>query len=88
MFKDWTKFEKVLLFSSVILVGLVGIIFKAEILTTICSIVGIITALLLAKGKNLGQIFGLLIVALYSIVSFKNKYYGEVIIYLCIMLPR
>lgn len=87
LFKEWTKFEKVLLFSSVILVGLVGIIFKAEILTTICSIVGIITALLLAKGKNLGQIFGLLIVALYSIVSFKNKYYGEVIIYLCIMLP-
>ena len=87
MFKGWTKFEKVLLFSSVILVGLVGIIFKAEILTTICSIVGITTALLLAKGKNLGQIFGLLIVALYSVVSFKNKYYGEVIIYLCIMLP-
>lgn len=85
--KDWTKFEKVLLFTSVILVVLVGIIFKAEILTTICSIVGIITALLLAKGKNLGQIFGLVIVALYSIVSFKNKYYGEVIIYLCIMLP-
>lgn len=87
MFKDWTKFEKALLFTSVILVALVGIIFKSELLTTVCSIVGIITALLLAKGKNLGQIFGLLIVALYSIVSFKNKYYGEVIIYLCIMLP-
>lgn len=69
------------------MVALVGIIFKSELLTTVCSIVGIITALLLAKGKNLGQIFGLLIVALYSIVSFKNKYYGEVIIYLCIMLP-
>ena len=38
IFKDWTKFEKVLLFSSVILVGLVGIIFKAKMLTTICSI--------------------------------------------------
>lgn len=30
MFKGWTKFEKVLLFSSVILVGLVGIIFKQK----------------------------------------------------------
>lgn len=87
MFKDWTKFEKILLFTSVILVALVGILFKSDLLTTTCSIVGIITALLLAKGKNLGQIFGLLIVALYSIVSFKNKYYGEVIIYLGIMLP-
>lgn len=87
MFKDWTKFEKLLLFASIILVALVGIIFKSNLLTTICSIVGIITALLLAKGKNLGQMFGLLIVVLYSIVSFKNRYYGEVIIYLCIMLP-
>lgn len=86
-FKDWTKLEKILLFGSIILVSLVGIIFKSDLLTTICSIVGIITALLLAKGKNLGQIFGLLIAALYSIVSFKNGYYGEVIIYLCIMLP-
>jgi len=85
--KDWTMFEKILLFGSVILVSLVGLIFKSDLLTTICSIVGIITALLLAKGKNLGQIFGLLIVALYTIVSFKNGYYGEVIIYLCIMLP-
>ena len=85
--KDWNKFEKCLLFISVSLVILVGIIFKSDLLTTICSIVGIVTALLLAKGKNLGQIFGLLIVALYSIVSFRNKYYGEVIIYLCIMLP-
>lgn len=76
-FKDWTKLEKILLFGSVILVSLVGIIFKSNLLTTICSIVGIITALLLAKGKNLGQLFGLLIVALYSIVSFKNGYYGE-----------
>lgn len=86
-FKDWTKLEKILLFGSVILVSLVGVIFKSDLLTTLCSIVGIITALLLAKGKNLGQIFGLLIVALYSIVSFKNGFYGEVIIYLCIMLP-
>lgn len=87
LFKDWTILEKFLLFGSVLLVSLIGIVFKSDILTSICSIVGIITALLLAKGKNLGQIFGVLIVALYSIVSFKNGFYGEVIIYLCIMLP-
>ena len=56
IFKDWTNLEKVLLFGSTILVSLVGIIFKADFLTTICSIVGIITALLLAKGKKIGQI--------------------------------
>ena len=87
LFKDWTDFEKVLLFGSIIVVSLVGIFFKSDLLTTSCSIVGIITALLLAKGKNLGQVFGLLITILYSIVSFKNKYYGEVLIYALLMLP-
>ena len=45
------------------------------------------TALLLAKGKNPGQVFGIAITILYSIVSFNNKFYGEVIIYLCMMFP-
>ncbi len=85
--KDWTKIEKYLLFSSIILVSLVGIIFEAKLTTTISSIGGILTALLLAKGKNLGQVFGVISAFLYSFVSFKNKFYGEVIIYMCIMLP-
>ena len=62
VFKDWTMFEKILLIGSVLIVSFTGIIFKSDLLTTICSIVGIMTALLLAKGKSLGQVFGLLIV--------------------------
>lgn len=87
MLKEWNKLEKILLFGSIVLVSLVALIFKSDLLTTICSIVGIITALLLAKGKNLGQLFGILITILYSIVSFNNKFYGEVIIYVLLMLP-
>ena len=87
MLKDWNKLEKILLFGSIIVVTVAAIIFKSDMLTTICSIVGIITALLLAKGKNLGQVFGILITVLYSLVSFNNKFYGEVIIYIFLMLP-
>ena len=79
--KDWSKFEKTLLFGNIIIVSTIGIIFKADLLTTACSIIGITTVLLLAKGKNLGQLLGILITLLYSILSFKNKYYGEVLIY-------
>ena len=85
--KDWSKFEKTLLFGNIIVVSTIGIIFKADLLTTACSIIGITTALLLAKGKNLGQLMGILITLLYSILSFKNKYYGEVLIYVFLMLP-
>lgn len=87
LLSGWTNFEKILLFASIIIVGSVGIIFDSDLLTISCSIIGILTALFLAKGKNLGQIFGLFITILYSIVSYKNKYFGEVLIYLCLMFP-
>ena len=87
LLKDWTKFERILLIGSIIIVCIVGFVFKSELLTIFCSIIGIITALLLAKGKNLGQVFGLLITVLYSVVSFKSRYFGEVLIYLCLMFP-
>lgn len=87
MLKDWNKLEKILLFGSMILVSVVAIIFESDILSTFCSILCIITALLVAKGKNLGQVFGVIITILYSIVSFRNKFYGEIIIYIFMMLP-
>ena len=87
VFKDWTIFEICLLVISPIIVLSVGIVFHSDALTIITSIVGIICALLLAKGFVLGQFFGVAIVVLYSIVSFKNAFYGEMIIYIVIMLP-
>lgn len=86
-FKDWTRFEKTLLIGSILIVSLTAIVFNSDVLTPVCSIVGIITALLLAKGKYMGQVFGVLICLLYSIVSFRNEFYGEVIVYLGISLP-
>ena len=87
LFKNWSILELLLLILSPIVVILMAIIFKSDILTTITSIVGIMCALCLAKGLVIGQVLGILIVVLYSIVSFKNAYYGEMIIYLFIMLP-
>ena len=57
LFKEWSFFEKTLLFGSIIITCIVGIIFKSDLLTISCSIVGNITVLLLAKGKILGQVF-------------------------------
>ncbi len=87
MLKDWTKFEKTLLFLGLTLITITSIIFKSDVLTAICAILCNITVLFQAKGKNLGQVFGIIIAILYSIVSFNNKFYGEVILYILIMLP-
>ena len=87
LFYDWTKFEITLLVISLISVGITGIICNSSLLTIICSIAGILCALTQAKGKVISQFIGLLIVVLYSILSFQNKFYGEVIIYVFIIFP-
>jgi nicotinamide riboside transporter PnuC len=73
LFEDWNLFEKILLLFSILIIGISGFIFNSDLLTVVCSAVGVVTALLLAKGKNLGQVFGVLITILYLIVSFNNK---------------
>lgn len=87
LLKGWNKFEKILLFSSIGLVILSGFLYKSEMLTVIASLTGIICALLQAKGKVVSQFVGVIETILYSILSFKNQYYGEVIIYIIIMFP-
>jgi hypothetical protein len=54
IFKDWSIFEIILLITSPLVVFVVGIVFESDVLTIITSIVGIICALLLAKGLVLG----------------------------------
>ncbi len=87
IWKDWTGFEKILLLVSVFLITTSGIITKSEILTIIASLVGITCALMQAKGKVISQFMGVLEAILYSILSFQNQYYGEVIIYMVVVLP-
>ena len=87
LFKNWSVFELFLLVCSPITVLTVGIIFGTDWLTVVTSIVGIFCALFLAKGLAFGQFLGVAIAILYSIVSFKNGFYGEVLIYTFISLP-
>ena len=87
LFKDWTKFEIGLLLSSIIVVIASGIFAKSNLLTISCSIAGILCAINQAKGKIISQFIGLVLVVLYSVLSFQNRYYGEVLIYIFIMLP-
>lgn len=49
-FKSWNKFEITLVLLGTIGVIIFGCIFKSAILTMICSIASIITAMLQAKG--------------------------------------
>ncbi len=87
LFKDWKTFEIGLLVSAVLSISVSAIIFKSEILTLFTSLVGIFCAILQAKGKVLSQFVGIAEVILYSILSYQNHYYGEIIIYALIVFP-
>ena len=86
-FKDWTLFEKLLLCLSIVMIIISGIYSKSSFFTIFAALSGIITALLLSKGKIIGQMSGIISCTLYLIISFKNSYYGEVLIYLLLKIP-
>lgn len=86
-FKSWNRFEITLVSISIILIILFGNIFKSGIITITYSIASIITAILQAKGKVESQFVSIIVCLFYSYISYKNKYYGEVIFYMLIMLP-
>ena len=64
LFNRWSVLELILLFMGPTIALTVGLIFKSDVLTILAAIVGIICALLLAKGLVVGQFFGIAIVAL------------------------
>ena len=86
-FKDWTLFEKIMLSLSLIIIVIIGIIFKSNLFTLFTALTAVTTTMLLAKGKKEAYIFYLICIILYIYVSFDNHYYGEVILYLFLILP-
>lgn len=87
LFKNWTLFEKILIIASFFTVLITGICFKNDVLTITTSILGIFCAFFLAKGFLIAQFSGILLVVLYSILCFQNAFYGEMMVYILIMLP-
>ena len=56
---------------------------SAQPLTLIASIVGLTALIFTAKGDVLGQIFIIIFSLLYAAVSYGERYYGEMISYVC-----
>lgn len=85
--KNWSKFEIILVFTSITSIIICGIISKSWIMAIISSVINIITSMLQAKGRIESQFISILDCIIYSYVSYTNQYYGEVIFYILIMLP-
>ena len=79
-FKDWNLFEKVwLLIFTILIIGL-SVYWKDTFMGITCSLTGIWCVVLVAKGRISNYWIGIINVILYAIISYNNKYFGEVML--------
>ncbi|MCM1115247.1 MAG: nicotinamide riboside transporter PnuC [Clostridium sp.] len=87
-FKSLTKFELSLWLLSLIFITLTFVIFKSsDILTIIASIIGATALIFVAKGNVIGQILTILFSVIYAVISYRFRYFGEMITYLGMTAP-
>ena len=86
-FPKFTKFEIGLWLVSVVTMALGFLIAKQGVLHFIASLVGVTGLIFHAKANVVGPALLVVFAGLYGIVSWQNRYYGEMITYLCMCLP-
>lgn len=86
--KNWNWFEICFLTISLILITTFFIVGDDKNwLSLTASLLGIVTVLLVAKGLVIAQFFVVVHACLYSALSYTQHYYGEMIIYIGLMIP-
>ncbi len=87
-FKTLTKLEWIIWISSLFIITFSFLFFtNKNFLTLIASLMGVTALIFIAKGDPIGQIFTIVFAIFYAIISYQNRYYGEMITYLGMSAP-
>ena len=87
-FRTLTRFEWGLWLSSlVLLVVFFFMLEERDPVTLAASLVGVTGLVFIAKGDPVGQVFIIFFSLLYAVVSFKFRYYGEMLTYVGMSAP-
>jgi len=87
-FLQLTKFEITLWLTSVITIIVAFLVSGlTDTLSLLGSLIGITSLIFLAKGFCIGQVLIIIFSLIYGLISFNNRYYGEMITYLCMTAP-
>ena len=88
VFKDLTRFERGLWIASLLAVcGSYFLVPKGDLWSTLASAIGVTALIFVAKGYVLGQVLTVVFAVFYGVVSWEQRYYGEMITYLCMTAP-
>ena len=83
----YTILDLLLISIGIITVTVTSIIFNSQWYIIINTILGLLCVFTQAKGKISTQFIGVIYFCFYIAISFSQRYYGEAILYLTIMLP-
>jgi nicotinamide mononucleotide transporter len=86
-FSDWNNFEKIWLGIFTLITIYLFFAWQDSVIGLIASLTGMITVVLVAKGKISNYYFGIVNILAYAYVSYHNQYYGEVMLNLLYFLP-
>lgn len=88
LFKGWTKFEIIFLIISLSAITICFLFNEDKnVLSLVTSLLGVIVVLTGAKGLIVSPFINIFYNILYIIISISQKYYGEVLIYVFLMMP-
>lgn len=88
LFKGWTKFEITFLIVSLSAITICFLFNEDKnVLSLVTSLLGVIVVLTGAKGLLVSPFINIFYNILYIIISISQRYYGEVLIYIFLMMP-
>ncbi len=87
-FADLTLFERGLWCTSVAVIVLSAVLMGgADLFSVIASLIGVTALIFVAKGYVIGQILTVVFALFYGVISFGQRYFGEMITYLGMSSP-
>lgn len=88
LFRGWTKFEIIFLIVSLCAITICFLFNEDKnVLSLVTSLLGVIVVLTGAKGLIVSPFINIFYNILYIIISISQRYYGEVLIYVFLMMP-
>ncbi len=87
IFGKWNIVELALYIAGLALIIVMSACFGASWTSALAGIFGLSCVLFSAKGKIISIFFTWIMIVFYSLLSYKNKYYGEVFINIFMMFP-
>lgn len=87
MFKEWNLYEKCYLLLGSLLTLVIAYFTRSDFFSLTYSLLCLLNAVFISKGKILGYIFEILATLIYLYLSLQQRYYSEVIISIFLLLP-